>query len=65
MSTKSKYCTALNGSIGKCYNCKKRVVYYPEWVYKRTIYKDRKYIGKVLFCTYGCMRKYDKEKGDD
>lgn len=51
-----------NGTKTKCYICSKPFICYPEWVYKRKICYDRKVQGRAIFCTYGCMRKYDKIK---
>jgi hypothetical protein len=46
------------GKFMKCPICNKRYLCFPEWVYKR-----RRGYGYLYFCTYGCMRKYERERG--
>lgn len=54
--TDEKY-MSMHGSIKVCYICGKTFTCFPQWVYKR-----QRTFKRLLFCTYGCMRKYDKTK---
>jgi hypothetical protein len=47
-----------NGSIVKCTICGCNFLCYPEWVYKVTRQGRR----IAIFCTYGCMRTYQKRE---
>ena len=42
----------------KCSTCGKRFILREGWVFKRTSGN-----GEKLFCSWGCMRKWDKEHG--
>lgn len=52
----------------KCYQCGKDIymLSQSDWAYKRNISKSKKSPVDIVafFCSWGCMRKFDKEFGE-
>lgn len=62
MCTENNYDTYLNtnGTLYTCTTCGDTFICYPEWAYV----KKKKGKRVAVFCTYGCMRKYQRERGE-
>ena len=51
---------SLNNLLGKerkCDVCKKEFIYYPTWVYKRSVGDRLK-----VFCSWHCLRAFERKK---
>lgn len=47
------------GNERECSVCRKKFIMYPDWAFKQS-FKSR----EKVFCSWSCMRKWEKNRGD-